>query len=592
MESEFFKASLLDAVIPDDTVTGVSQLVGADGEILNDNGRLLTIKEREILFFVDEQLRTYAVLRLPHCDEDTLKTLLSRLSFKIDVWAFDDSVRNELDAAAPPPKDLVFTLENIQENEPIVLASQSPDRGQTLTLIWEVELAINRPRLRTSQTSIVLVPSGIITAAEEGENGQNTDLTPFQPLDSNVLEPMRLIPGLDRTPPYLAASRLERVLPVASRSKPRIHIPQVPSRRHRAVPAVIARVHYSKLSTFSPSMTNLALLDIEIIPYIPVEAVVEHIDLVLGNGRTESVMPEFLPMHCRSGDCLTFMYKLYQGMDSGVPLARAVVNPNVDILSIKVRVEVTLSSRCRPVVIMAWTTHVDFTQALNPAFGPPAQPIQRANRPASLPVSSGNGPSTAMIATATSPQPTYDVALRSGLSITFTASDAPVYVGQAFTWKILVVNNSPTLAKIAIIPLPRIHRQTTQAQLFARRHAPKSSTASFHPSERRHTKSGEDADIAQAVVDENVVYAMHHSNLVPPETDLMTLTAELRIGPLAPGQCHESEIQMVAFESGTLRVDAMRVVDLIQEAGQENVNTSVMADIRSLPDVVAKSLAT
>jgi hypothetical protein len=93
-------------------------------------------------------------------------------------------------------------------------------------------------------------------------------------------------------------------------------------------------------------------------------------------------------------------------------------------------------------------------------------------------------------------------------------------------------------------------------------------------------------EIAQAIVDENVVYAMHHSHAVPPETDLMALTAELRIGPLGPGQCHESEIQMIAFRSGRLQVDVMRVVDLVKE-GEDGVGAQgVVVDITDLPDVV------
>lgn len=92
--------------------------------------------------------------------------------------------------------------------------------------------------------------------------------------------------------------------------------------------------------------------------------------------------------------------------------------------------------------------------------------------------------------------------------------------------------------------------------------------------------------MSQAIVEENVLYAMQHSGGVPPETDLMALTAELRIGPLAPEQCYESEIQMIAFEVGTLQVDVMRIVDLVQEAEDGVGAPGVVADIRDLPDVV------
>ncbi|KIW31253.1 uncharacterized protein PV07_02916 [Cladophialophora immunda] len=396
---------------------------------------------------------------------------------------------------------------------------------------------------------------------------------------------MRFLPGLKDNPPYLAASRLERVLPMTAAHKQRVHLQHVPSRRHRAVPATMSRIRYQKVNTSATTPATVALLDMDIIPFVRVDATIEHVDLSLKNGRTESLMPGFLPMQAHSGDCITFLYRLHQKQGPNRAPGFGLANPNIDVLSIVIRLAIQLNEKCHPILLMNWTTNVDFTPALNPSFGPPSQPIQRPNRPTSLPVHPDNGAAASLAAISTSLQPAFDADSRSGLSISFTALDMPVRVGEPFTWKVLVMNNSKKIAKIAIIPLPRIQRQTTQTQMFAKRHAPKSSTASFHPSERRHTKEGEDVDIAQAIVDENVVYAMHHSYPVPPETDLLALTAELRIGPLAPDQCHESEIEMVAFEVGTLLVDAMRIVDLVREVEEGAAATGVLTDIRDLPDI-------
>ncbi|KAK5257763.1 hypothetical protein LTR40_009242 [Exophiala xenobiotica] len=479
MDADAVRASLLDVIIPEDTTTDLSELLETHSDVPDEASHLLALKERDILFF-DEKLRTLAVLKLPHCDEDVLKSFLARLSYKIDVWAIEESAGSDPpNSSTTPTKDLVFSHEAIQKNEPLVLASQSADSGRILTLIWEIEIALRRPRFRIAQPSIVFIPSATITAPEQDEHEKVEDLTPFQPLEANVLEPMRFIPGLQQNPPYLAASRLERVSPFLS-----------------------------------------------------------------------------------------------------------LANPNIDVLSIKIGMSIYSTEECRPVISMDWTTHVDFSQALNPSFGPPSQPIQRPNRPTSLPVSNGTDGTAAAIVNTPSLQPTSDVIARNGLSISFTASGTAALVGRPFSWKVLVVNNSMKVAKITIIPLPRVQKQTTQAQSMAKRHAPKSSTASFHPSERRHTKGEDDLDVAQAIVDENVVYAMHHANVVPPETDLMALTAELRIGPLGPGQCHESEIQMVAFEVGSMRVDAMRIVDLVKEAELGTSAPGVVIDVRDLPDIV------
>lgn len=527
------------------------------------------------------------MLQVPYCDEDTLKGYLSRLSLKVDVWAFDDSPSVDPSTPLPSPaRELVTSVEGIQKTEPIVLASQSADRGQILTLVWAVDVLLIRPRARVSHPVIVLNPSASVSSATQDDDGQPQDLSPGQPLETNVLEPMRFIPGLQNNPPYLAASRLQRVLPIPTSHRHRLHIGHVSPRRHKAVPAAIARLRYNKFHTNSPSPTNIALLDMEIIPFVQIEATIEEVHIALTNGDVEPLMPSFLPMQCQSGDCVTFMYKLHQALNVGPNPAVGLLNPNIDLISVKILLLVHVSDKCRPVVIMEWTTHVDFTQALNPSYGPPSQPIQRPNRPTSLPVSNGNGSSAPMVSITTSLQPVYNAIPNNGLSVSFNASNEPVEIGKPFTWKVLIVNQSTRVARIAIIPLPRIQRQTSQAQSFAKRHAPKSSTASFHPSERRHTRNGEDLDMSQAIVEENVLYAMQHSGGVPPETDLMALTAELRIGPLAPEQCYESEIQMIAFEVGTLQVDVMRIVDLVKEAEDGVGAQGVVADIRDLPDVV------
>jgi hypothetical protein len=604
METSFFKSALIDAVLPEDTFTDINEVLQAGVEAQGESNRLLAVRERELLFFgglsveftwhslllmsrSDERLRTLAILRLPHCEEEQLNSYLGRLAFKIDVWAIDESHNNEqTPPATAPPKDLVYTADDIQKKEPLVLASESAEGTQTLTLVWEVEITLHRPRFRVPQPSIILIPSAAVEAPATDDSAQDGDLVAFQPLEANVLEPMRFIPGFSDNPPYLAASRLERVIPVTAPQKPRIHIQHVPSRRHKAVPATMARIRYQKISNFSPVPSTIGLLDMEIIPFIHVDATVKHVELSLKNGWTESLMPGFLPMACQSGDSLTFIHRLHQNPDLNLAAGVGFTNPNVDILTIVIHLDVQLSEKCCPKLIMDWTTNVDFTQALNPSFGPPSQSIQRANRPTSLPVNNMNDANPPSMTVATSLEQTADVKARSGLSISFTAPDEPPRVGQAFTWKVLVVNNSAKVAKIAVIPLPRVQRQVTHAQSMAKRHAPKSSTASFHPSERRHARNGEDVDLAQAIVDENVVYAMHHSNSVPPEADLMALTAELRIGPLAPGQCHESVVEMVAFEAGVLRVDAMRIVDLVREIEEGGAASGVLADIRDLPDVV------
>jgi len=98
---------------------------------------------------------------------------------------------------------------------------------------------------------------------------------------------------------------------------------------------------------------------------------------------------------------------------------------------------------------------------------------------------------------------------------------------------------------------------------------------------------GKSKDIAPAICDENIVYALQHQSSQGPETELLSLTPELRIGPLASGTCHEAEMRLLALREGALRVDLVRVVDLVRESEEGPSAPGVMTDIRDLPDIVA-----
>jgi TRAPP trafficking subunit Trs65 len=162
-----------------------------------------------------------------------------------------------------------------------------------------------------------------------------------------------------------------------------------------------------------------------------------------------------------------------------------------------------------------------------------------------------------------------------------------VELGRAFVWKVLVVNQGPKTAKLAVIPLPQIQRPNNQSQQFGKRHAPQISSSSSHYAEKRHRDSGSSGDIAPAICDENIVYALQHQNIQSSGADLLSLTPELRIGPLTPGSCHEAEIRMLALKQGPLRVEAVRIIDLVKENDEGGIAAGVMTDIRDLPDVVA-----
>jgi hypothetical protein len=586
-EQTLLRSLAIETSIPEDGTTDLAELL-EDAASPDDVSatRILNCAKRGLLF-IDEKLRAVAALRIRPCDESVLRSLLSRTEFKVEVWQLD---RNSSESNSAPHdilKELTYSTTVKEITDPIVVAQENEQDGDALILVWEIELVLSRPRVRMHDPSVFLRSVVVVSSSDADVKTEATFLAPFKAKEPNVLEPMRNMPGFEREAPYLAASRLERVQPATPQDHKQFKSEHMSS-GYKIVPAVITRMRYSRMSTPTPMPTLIASLDIEIIPLIEVKGRINVAEVAMANGKVEDLMPQCLPMDCQSHDLISLLYRLHAGKMSTTmasPITPGAM-PNLDILSVTLGVRIDISETTQATVNMTWTTNVDFFQALNPSFGAPTQPIQRVNRPMSLSLSKNNDHASQSIST--SLQAVLEPSAASAVTVSFTAPTAPVEVGKAFSWNVLVVNGSSKPAKLAIIPLPRVPRVSHTTSHFARRHAPKLSSASFQAAERRHSRGPEaDVDFAQAVMDENVVYAMQHANTASSGTDLIATTAEIRIGPLAPGQCHEGVIEMMALKAGTLLVDAVRVIDLVREGEEGATAAGVMLDIRDLPDVVA-----
>ncbi|RMZ79701.1 hypothetical protein DV738_g3218, partial [Chaetothyriales sp. CBS 135597] len=419
VERALFERASIDSLIPADGEVSLVNLLDDDAAYFETSRRLIPLKRRELLF-VDEKLRCFAALQVPRCEQPVLDRLLSRAEFKIDVWAFDKAPRDE-EAA----KDLIFSTSVSNIQDPVVLVQTRTAHGaeeEVFTLLWEAEVTLHRPRIRMSHPSIYLYSLLVVERPGPGSTRDGALMKPFTPMEPNVLEPMQHLVALNGRSPYLAASRLERAMSSAS-------TPSIPFRlehmsaKYRLVPAANARVRFSQPNPAPHATTVIASLDIEMTPFVQIDAEVEKVEVTMASGQIENLMPGFVPLKCRSGDLVTYLWRL----------------------------------------------------KLAPIGSPPATPA-----------------------------------------------------------------------------MPR---------------------ASM---------------MVDAVVDGNLVYAMHHSNTAPPPADLVSLTAELRIGPLQAGQCHETKLEMVAFKAGVLRVDAMRVIDKVREAEEGMGAAGVITDFRDLPDVIVE----
>lgn len=556
-------------------------------------------------------MRILVLLDIPTCSEEKLHAYISNIELRVDVWASAiHSAENRPSIDGSPTRDLIASANISKVDDPFTLVREH--EGEViLQLVWEVRLDLARPRFRAQNQTVTFLPiATILGTKDEVENGDL--LEPFSILEYNVLEPLRDLDGI-KDYPYLPASRLEKFAPPPPKKDNKIRLRHVASSPLPAYAVAVPRLKYTKINTSMPQPSTIASLDIEMISVLDTDGEVETVDVSMANGKVMALMSDVLPISWRSKDCLSFLYDLQPAPSQAELMLSDASNPtltanlNVDTLSISLVLKVKYSTQSTATIKMSWNATVDFSLALNPSFGAPSQPLQRTNRPSSLnfspypaPPKVQKGPhriTTSLTSTRTASTnlqhqiiPTAIPRSESSVVVvSFTAPTEPARINVPFSWKVIIMNNSLKTVKLAIVPLPRIQRPTNTTQQLAKRHAPKSSNASLPPASKLAGQASKGHNrnalsTAKAVVDEQVLYALHHqtASAAPSDVDLVSLTAELRIGPLSTGQCYETEIQFVAYKSGLFSVDAVRVVDLVKEA---EGGVGMINDIRELPEI-------
>ncbi|CAI7576771.1 hypothetical protein N7533_010895 [Penicillium manginii] len=566
---EFLRHAVLDTVVPyAPTVDIEGSLTAALEDGADDLPSVLaSISQRPLLFF-DEFLPVRIVLRLSDCTETTLKHYLPRLEVKIDVYAVDPA---ENVAENPTPtRELIFSDLVNTEEEPLVVFNEFEGEdgiGNHVYLIWTTETVLKRPRNRIQNPSLLFMASACLNPADavRQEDPEDDYLPPLVPASTNMLQPLAGDKSLTHREPFLPASRLLRVVPTTSIEDPIYNIQQQHGQPFRVVPAASARIRYSRLNNYTGLPTTIASLDFEITPYVNSEVIFDKAELQLSEGTLESLSDTpglSLPLTCRPRDDVTLVYKLTPEYGPETNGSSTVM---LSILDIALEAVIQLSDECKPRISMRWTTNVDFSVALNPTYGGPSTALQRNNRPTSLSMPPGSSqPSTATAAVNRSSlrERAYSVT-DIGVTISFSGP-VSVEVGAPFTWNVFIVNRSNVPRKFALIAIPRRKR------LDPRGHTARPSSASI--------SSRKEDGVAEAVTDDNIVHAMQKS-VAGQEAELISLSTDIRVGPLLPGTCHATEIKLLPLATGPLHLEAVRLVD---------VNTNETTDIRDLPDILAE----
>lgn len=500
--------------------------------------------------------------------------------------------------------------------------SQEEDE-QYVYAVWRLPVFLARPRIRLQVPSVVF--SGVANFRVSSEDSSQLGspgggyMQSCVPSGMNLLESFANDPFLGGIKPQLSAQRVSKVAPL-TKPKDALHrISGLQTLKLKIYPVLHTRVRFSRPNTTPPSAAMIALVEVDFTPYFDCEVALDKLTLGVTDGHVENLNSQDgmrLPLSCVAHDHLTFLYKL-------APQQRDIVSKNLArdlVITIEVVVLVRPENEpnpCTPRLTMTWTTPLDFTPPVNPGFGQPkTTPIQRSHRPSQLSISGGvdNQPlvSPSVIRPdalpsleAATARPLESVLPDFGITMTFTGPSKPVLLGEEFTWTVFIVNRSrpdmpavhihsstpsssstiihhPAAAaggpaasrKLMLVPIPRRRRNELRV---IRPPSTATAMAIAAPSGGAVGAAQRDPLIADAVLDEAVVHAMQRNSVVD-AAELVCLSADVRVGPLAPNACAVVDLRFLALRAGVVGLEAVRVVDL---GSQEHV------DVRELPLVVA-----
>ncbi|TWU71138.1 hypothetical protein ED733_000680 [Metarhizium rileyi] len=577
---DFLEQSYLTYLVPTRTDIDLDDVFRDGG---SGNSILQSIEQRESLLF-DETVEVLLILRMPWLEETELQAQIDRLVISLEGQVVSG---NPTDRTSQPASEPIFKghVQNVADPFTIVDEEQAESENgasRSIYAMWKLRVFLSRPRTRLQQPTVLFTASASIKPDVRSDTSSTRGMEYLQsgkPSSFNLLESFSSDPALDGIKPHLSSLRVSRVAPVSRQQDLVAHLRAQPQLRLPIYPVVHTRIRFSRPSTAQSTSALIAMLEIDLTPHVECEVFIDEIKLDTDDGTVESLNDEEqmkLPMSCVSHDHITFLYHIRPHQTDKTP--RNFVG-SLDI-SITATAQV-IPGICTPKLCMGWNAALDFTIPVNPSFNkmPESAGIQRAHKPSQLSIGSNTAMTPLKSPSLTRPDAlpgleassrTEVAALELGITMSFTGPSEAVHPGDVFSWTVYVVNRTSEKTarpprKLALVAIPKRRRNDT-------RPARPPSTAARRQGEK---------EIADAVVDLNLLHALHKASAVD-ETDVICLSADTRVGPLAPGACHVAELQFLALREGVMGIEAVRVIDL---GSQEHV------DIRDLPTTIVEPAA-
>jgi hypothetical protein len=334
------------------------------------------------------------------------------------------------------------------------------------------------------------------------------------PMSMNLLQPFTNDPALSGTKLYLSASRITQTpAAVPTRKSTAKSLKTGPRRFFRAAPALLWRVRFLPRTTSSEPDAVIACLDFEATSFAASDLSLDAVELSLSVGMTESLYKQ-LPLHCQPNDQVTILFKLLPQSNEAMEMSSM---KDEHELSIDAMATVFLSESCKPKIRITWKTSVDFASfksnsrptSLTHAGSRPISNISKLPGPDSLPMTDQHHDARAVATSA------------AGVHLTISGPHT-VYVGETFHWKLLVVNRSEQLQRLAVVVMPK-----------RRRTEPKRPGSDLKDGAKKIQDNG---GVTQLVLEDHLVLTLQRA-AVQDASELVCLSPDIRIGYVY-AECH------------------------------------------------------
>lgn len=412
--------------------------------------------------------------------------------------------------------------------------------GDKTYAVWKPELHLIRPRARLQRPAIYftanLAPSADVTT--KAKDIKKDILTSYEALPANVLEPLRFDPALGPSGRdiYLSETRVTKVSPAAPGSLDTVRpIRGITKRAFPAVPALFVRTRYASLRD-----EVMASVHLETSQLIAGQIEIANVQLDLSGSKVEPINGVDWPQRTRAGDETVLLYRITR---TETPGSKA--SGTAGTATISLRATALLEQGLRVELAVQTQTRVDMSTSR-------ADSTYRWSRPLSASFASHrrlfSQTSTHSRSSELARLPTKEG------EVIFTCT-APRTARQDsdFTIKVQCSNKSNRNRRFTLVPIQ-----------------PKAPTHPVRTTSKPQT-GGEGSGM------------MAPGSTAPPPDQVaaptvLTLTPDVRIGPLPAGACFETEVKYRAVSAGVLELGIIRVVDL------ESKQT---LDVAELPDVIA-----